>query len=385
MAASRLFTLLRPSILRNSCQNPPPKFNTICLPPSLRFKRYVSSSLAIDAEAAPTPATDEPRPAVSSHPWPEWVSFVDRLKARGYFTLNGSGAGDEGILVYTDMKFLKDPSLSFARDRFDIFRSLSPQDIQTIVEKGCPSLLRKAVNSAKRLRAHLELDEGEVCSSCNLRESCDRAYIMLGQSEDGARTVDVVRLLLLCALDPLVISGESKPPGRELVESSARKLLLELVEFGERPPDPDLPKPASITAQRKKQSLDLSDNKSSKNVDMKPGDWVCTKCNFMNFARNVKCLKCEAERPRSASTGGIEMKKGDWNCAKCSGLNFARNRQCFRCQAPRPRRDLRPGDWECPGCNFLNFSRNSVCKKCNHDRPQESGAQDYQETWKKPY
>ncbi|KAL8556512.1 hypothetical protein ACS0TY_004092 [Phlomoides rotata] len=251
------------------------------------------------------------------------------------------------------MKFLKDPSLSFSHDRFDIFRSLSPQDIQSIVEKGCPSLLRKVVNSAKSSELPLYLLLGAVCglvsvgltkstsfmlalldgvergagilktvdlhlsngiwaravvpnvastgvydapelrdggseylvkgaskvySSCNLRESCDRAYIMPGQSEDGARTVDVVRLLLFCVLDPLVISGESKPPGRELVESSARKLLLELVEFGERLPDPDLPKPASITAQRKKQSLDLSYNKSSKNVDMKLGDWVCTKC-----------------------------------------------------------------------------------------------------------
>ncbi|KAL8480442.1 hypothetical protein ACS0TY_026573 [Phlomoides rotata] len=63
------------------------------------------------------------------------------------------------------MKFLKDPSLSFARDRFDIFRSLSLQDIQKIIEKSCHSLLRKAVNSAKRLRAHLELDEGKVLLS----------------------------------------------------------------------------------------------------------------------------------------------------------------------------------------------------------------------------
>lgn len=107
---------------------------------------------------------------------------------------------------------------------------------------------------------------------------------MLSESEDGARTVDVVRIILLYALDPLVISGESKSPDMELVESSARKLLLELVEFGERPPDPDLPKPASIiTAQRKKKSPELSDNrkeisdyKSSKNIEMKPGDWVCT-------------------------------------------------------------------------------------------------------------
>ena len=36
------------------------------------------------------------------------------------------------------------------------------QDIQTIVEKGCPNINRKTVNSGKRLRAHLQLDEGDV-------------------------------------------------------------------------------------------------------------------------------------------------------------------------------------------------------------------------------
>jgi hypothetical protein len=41
-------------------------------------------------------------------------------------------------------------------------RLLSSEDIQAVVEDGCPNLLRKAVNSAKRLRAHLRLDEGDV-------------------------------------------------------------------------------------------------------------------------------------------------------------------------------------------------------------------------------
>lgn len=36
------------------------------------------------------------------------------------------------------------------------------QDIQTLVEKGCPNINRKTVNSGKRLRAHLQLDEADV-------------------------------------------------------------------------------------------------------------------------------------------------------------------------------------------------------------------------------
>lgn len=42
-------------------------------------------------------------------------------------------------------------------------RSLSTKDIEVIVGGGCPNLLRKAVNSAKRLRAYVRLDEGDVC------------------------------------------------------------------------------------------------------------------------------------------------------------------------------------------------------------------------------
>lgn len=41
---------------------------------------------------------------------------------------------------------------------------MSRQEIQAVVDKGCPNILRKAVNSSKRLRAYLQLDEGDVSS-----------------------------------------------------------------------------------------------------------------------------------------------------------------------------------------------------------------------------
>ncbi|VFQ79471.1 unnamed protein product [Cuscuta campestris] len=31
---------------------------------------------------------------------------------------------------------------------------------------------------------------------------------------------------------------------------------------------------------------------SPTNVQLKPGKWLCTNCNFLNFARNIKCLSC---------------------------------------------------------------------------------------------
>lgn len=36
--------------------------------------------------------------------------------------------------------------------------------IQIITGTGCPSLDRKVVNSGKRLRAHVGIDEGNVCT-----------------------------------------------------------------------------------------------------------------------------------------------------------------------------------------------------------------------------
>ncbi|KAG8362724.1 hypothetical protein BUALT_BualtUnG0046900 [Buddleja alternifolia] len=382
MTTWRLFTSVAPSVLRNNSRiliPPPLKFNKIFFfptppPPSLRLNRYSSSSTDSDVDKFA---------AVSGHPWPEWVNFIDRLKAKGYFTENEKEGG--GLVVYRDMNLVKDACLSFGRHRFDIFKSMSTQDIQIVVEKGCPNLLRKSVNSAKRLRAYLKLDEGDVCSSCNLRGSCDRAYIMLNDSEAAARTIDLVRILLFYALDPLVFSGENKPPGRDLVESSARKLLLELIELGETPPHPELPRPAPVTSQKKKQSLDLLDNESSKGAEMKRGDWVCTKCNFMNFAKNMRCLKCKAEGPNSVSLDTVVRKMGDWDCPQCSYMNFASNRQCFRCQEARPQRQLRPGDWECPGCDFVNFNRNTVCKKCNLDRPLQSARRNNEQPWTKSY
>ena len=39
---------------------------------------------------------------------------------------------------------------------------LSRKDIKVIAESGCPRVDRKVVNSGKRLRAHVGIDEGNV-------------------------------------------------------------------------------------------------------------------------------------------------------------------------------------------------------------------------------
>lgn len=120
----------------------------------------------------------------------------------------------------------------------------------------------------------------QICSTCTLRNSCDRAYVVLKENEATARTVDLMRILVFYALDPLVISGGEKPPGREFIESSARKLLSELIEMSESSPSPAPVKPTTKRATPKDQSPNLMKIRTdivTKDVDMKPGDWICPK------------------------------------------------------------------------------------------------------------
>ncbi|KAI4351031.1 hypothetical protein L6164_005420 [Bauhinia variegata] len=194
-----------------------------------RFHRCFSSVVVDIATADDTEIISSGNQQLH-HPWPEWISFVDHLKSKGYLTesspppsssvaeeRDGIDDSTDGNSVYSNINLLKDACLSFGRQRYDVFKLLSMKDIQAVVEGGCPNLFRKTVNSAKRIRAHVHLDEGDVCGACNLRGSCDRAYVILKEPEAAARTVDIARILLFHALDPLVICGGEKSPGEKLL------------------------------------------------------------------------------------------------------------------------------------------------------------------------
>ncbi|KAL6187021.1 hypothetical protein ACLB2K_043137 [Fragaria x ananassa] len=111
------------------------------------------------------------------------------------------------------------------------------------------------------------------------------------------------------------------------------------------------------------------------NVPMKQGDWICPKCDFLNFARNVKCLSCDGlfqERLAKLreDQDHLPLKMGDWICEKCNFLNFAKNSRCLQCKEKPPKRELNPGEWECESCNYINFRKNMLCLKCDHKRPK---------------
>lgn len=93
---------------------PPPFlfFKPIPLPFPRLHRRASSSSAAAEEETVS--AIDQ-----NHHPWPEWISFVDRLITKGYISKPSSSSGDG---VYVNINLLKDACLSFARDRYDLYK-----------------------------------------------------------------------------------------------------------------------------------------------------------------------------------------------------------------------------------------------------------------------
>lgn len=134
MSAASRFSLFSPIALNNDLN--PRRLLTSGFPFfSLRFHRYCFS-----ASASVTPTTidtDASSNIVSPHhPWPEWVTFLDRLKAKGYFDAQNFNITDDkasasasvqtsdglNANVYTDITLVKHACLSFGRDRYDIFK-----------------------------------------------------------------------------------------------------------------------------------------------------------------------------------------------------------------------------------------------------------------------
>merc|ERR1719359_1243313 len=81
----------------------------------------------------------------------------------------------------------------------------------------------------------------------------------------------------------------------------------------------------------------------------KPGDWYCPSCNDLQFARNAVCRKCSTPNPdpqgslaaaqasgsfKPAAQNNQVKKPGDWHCSNCGDLQFARNVACRQCGTP---------------------------------------------------
>ncbi|PQQ03454.1 zinc finger protein VAR3 chloroplastic [Prunus yedoensis var. nudiflora] len=199
--------------------------------------------------------------------------------------------------------------LAFARARAGLLRLLSRRDLEVVVENGTPFLFRNGDDSARRMR--LFLSQGDTHAL----------------DIDKAQTVDLMRFLLSYASNPLFSSEKNNIYNNKILESSVRTLLGEMSKLCYSAPE------SNSIGSVQGHSLDNYGEPIrpfGKTIEMKRGDWICQRCNFMNFARNMKCLECEEARPKRQLTGG------EWECPQCDFFNYGRNTVCLRCDCKRP-------------------------------------------------
>ncbi|KAK1292954.1 hypothetical protein QJS10_CPB17g01525 [Acorus calamus] len=240
----------------------------------------------------------------SYHPWPEWSKLVESLRDRpSEPRLNGEDSFSAPEGVPDEFVQSANACLLFARARPDLLRSLSKNDIGVVVERGSPFLFNNSLDSMRRMRSFLDNNDSDVLES------------------ERAQTVDLMRYLLSYACNSLVASYQDSN-NRELVETSVRNLLNELVNANGTINKTNFAEPIL------RQSV--GSQPLGQNIEMKKGDWICLKCSFMNFGRNMKCLECSEERPKRQLTGV------EWECPQCDFYNYGRNIVCLRCDCKRP-------------------------------------------------
>eukprot|EP00434_Breviolum_minutum_P011700 symbB.v1.2.010321.t1/scaffold671.1/size323421/2 len=127
------------------------------------------------------------------------------------------------------------------------------------------------------------------------------------------------------------------------------------------------------------------------------GNWTCSACGNVNFAKRDRCNRCSAPKPldvveeygmtpplvtsigfthRGPPVAGVD---GNWACPQCQNINFAHRSSCNRCGFAKPeeRRGSRPvagvnGNWACLACGNVNFPARTHCNLCGAVKPNEN-------------
>ncbi|KAK3198226.1 hypothetical protein Dsin_021641 [Dipteronia sinensis] len=302
-----------PSLLRLSRRLPPSlpslfhhhhhiHYSPLSLNPTTSSSTKCSRQLHIRASSL----SHSPSPR-NSHPWPEFQSLLSNLSSSGYF--NRTHGGDEYVAapdLTEDFVYAANACLSFARDRPNLLGMLPRRDVEILVEYGAPFLFRNADDSVTRMKSFLG----------------NNALVT-----DKANTTDLMRFLLSYASNLSATLVTNNVYHRELVESSVRNLLGELAKLSNITPE------SNLSGSVQSQFPDRYGQKPGtfgQKIEMKRGDWICSRCSFMNFARNTKCLECEEARPKRQLTGG------EWECLQCGFCNYGKNIVCLRCDCKRP-------------------------------------------------
>ncbi|XP_014504810.1 zinc finger protein VAR3, chloroplastic-like [Vigna radiata var. radiata] len=267
------------------------------------------SSFSLSSSPLPLKLRASQFSSAYSSPSPEYSSFVSHISSAGYL----SSLPDEAFTAaaqHLSYSFLRDATacLAFARDRPNLLRLLSTRHIAAVVEHGSPFLFRDADDSVRKMKSFLSNGDANVLDT------------------DRANTVDLMKFLLSYASDPYVPSEGNNLNERNLLESSVRNLFDELFKLSYSAPGSN-----SFDSVQSQMAGRFGYTKPpAQKIEMKRGDWICSRCNFMNFARNIKCLECDEARPKRQLAGG------EWECPQCDFYNYGRNMSCLRCDCKRP-------------------------------------------------
>ncbi|KAH0722006.1 hypothetical protein KY289_005050 [Solanum tuberosum] len=103
---------------------------------------------------------------------------------------------------------------------------LSGSDLKKVALFGCPSIAKKNVLSAKRLRTYFRIQEDNVCSKCALKASCKFVNQNLRKGDmANLHLAGVMRVITLYALESvpphLVIPDEIKASSNCILNASS--------------------------------------------------------------------------------------------------------------------------------------------------------------------
>ncbi|XP_050222047.1 zinc finger protein VAR3, chloroplastic [Mercurialis annua] len=246
--------------------------------------------------------------ATEAHSWPEWSNLINNLSLSGYFNkqIRINDELIDGVNLPQDFISAVSACFAFALEKPHLLGLLPRRDIEVVVHEGMPFLFKSGDDSKRRMMAYLGIAGSNV------------------QNTDRACTIDLVRFLL-SHVSHLVSSEKNNQPSGE-IDSSIRHLLGELAKLSHTPQ-------TYLSGSVQNQLPDRygqAPRPSAQNIEMKRGDWICPRCSFMNFARNMRCRDCDEARPKRQLTGG------EWECPQCDFFNYGKNIVCLRCDCKRP-------------------------------------------------
>ncbi|XP_060200893.1 uncharacterized protein LOC132629184 isoform X1 [Lycium barbarum] len=165
---------------------------------------------------------------------PDMVMFVKHLYKEGYFKdSNFLPRKKFDITCFENSygrDFVKYAAEQFGRDHQEIAKWLSGSDLKKVALFGCPSIAKKTVFSAKRLRAYFRIQEDNVCSKCALKASCKFVnQSVWNRDMNNLQLPVVMRVITLYAL-------ESVPPQLVIpdeIKTSVNRLLMDILRLSQ--------------------------------------------------------------------------------------------------------------------------------------------------------